>query len=121
MPSTSEINQCIGPEAPVTSCQRQRGRMPPGPPVDDGLQVGVVKIKVCEVMPFTSAAPAMSSRSLRPSTVACGAGLQHSWRAKRRPAVSCCAAPMPQPSQLKRCGALRDRLRHSSRPQRRTR
>ena len=32
------------------------------------------KSKVCELMPFSSAALAMSTRSLRPSTLACAAG-----------------------------------------------
>ena len=58
----------------------------------------------------------MSTRSARPSTVACGAGceLLHGGRARLRP-TGWCAAPTAQPTQLSTCGALRVRPRRSSR------
>jgi hypothetical protein len=58
------------------------------------------KSKVCEVMPFTRAALAMSTFSCRPSTVACGAGWSTCTAASAASAASWCAAPMAQPSQL---------------------
>ena len=60
------------------------------------------KSKVCEVMPLTSAALAMSTCSARPSTLACGAGSSIRTAASAASAASCRAAPMAQPSQLKK-------------------
>ena len=60
------------------------------------------KSKVCEVMPLTSAALAMSTFSLRPATVACGAGCNSAMAARVASAASCLAAPTAQPSQLRK-------------------
>ena len=46
------------------------------------------------------AALAMSMRSVRPSTVACGAGSSIATAARAASAASCRAAPIAQPSQL---------------------
>src|SRR6218665_4065367 len=58
------------------------------------------KSKVCDVMPLSSAALAMSSRSERPSTAACGAGSSICRAASAASAAGGRAAPMAQPSQL---------------------
>lgn len=58
------------------------------------------KSKVCEVMPLTSAALAMSTLSARPGTLACGAGSSMRTAAIAASAASWRAAPIAQPSQL---------------------
>ena len=58
------------------------------------------KSKVCEVMPLTSAALAMSTFSARPSTVACADGSSSCTAVRAASAASWWAAPMAQPSQL---------------------
>jgi hypothetical protein len=58
------------------------------------------KSKVCELMPLSSAALAMSTFSLRPSSEACGAGDSSEIAARAACMVSCCAGPMAQPTQL---------------------
>ena len=60
------------------------------------------KSKVCDVMPFTSAAPAMSSFSARPSTLDCAEGSSIRIAAIAASADSCRAAPMAQPTQLRK-------------------
>jgi hypothetical protein len=65
------------------------------------------KSKVCELMPLSSAAPAMSTRSSRPSTVACGAGSSMRMPASAACTASCRAAPTAQPTQFRnvRCAS----------------
>ena len=58
------------------------------------------KSKVCDAMPLTSAALAMSTRSLRPSTVACGDGASSCTAASAASTVGWRAAPIAQPSQF---------------------
>jgi hypothetical protein len=60
------------------------------------------KSKVCELMPLSSAALAMSTLSPRPSTVACGAGCSICTAASAASTASCRAAPTAQPSQLRK-------------------
>ena len=60
------------------------------------------KSKVCEVMPFTNAALAMSTLSPRPSTLAWGAGSSMRTAPRAASADSCRAAPTAQPTQLRK-------------------
>ena len=65
------------------------------------------KSKVCELMPLSKAALAMSTLSRRPSTLAWGAGCSRRTAASAACTDSCSAAPTAQPSQLRkvRCAA----------------
>ena len=58
------------------------------------------KSNVCDEMPFSSAALAMSTRSRRPSIVACGDGASSCVAASAAASVGWCAAPIAQPSQF---------------------
>ena len=58
------------------------------------------KSKVCDEMPLRSAALAMSTRSARPSTVACGEGASSCTAASAAASVGWRAAPIAQPSQF---------------------
>jgi hypothetical protein len=55
------------------------------------------KSKVCDAMPFTSAAPAMSTFSLAPEHRGLRRGLQHVHRAQRRLDALVLAAPTAHP------------------------
>ena len=59
------------------------------------------KSKVCEVVPFISAASMMSSRSPRPSTVASRGPENSASAASARSTVSWREAPTAQPTQLR--------------------
>ena len=59
------------------------------------------KSKVCDEIPFTSAALAMSTFSARPSTEACGAGCNMAMAPSAATTLSCFAAPTAQPAQLR--------------------
>jgi hypothetical protein len=58
------------------------------------------KSNVCDEMPFSSAALAMSTRSDRPRIVACGDGASSLTAASAAVSVGCRAAPIAQPSQF---------------------
>ena len=60
------------------------------------------KSKVCEVMPLIKAALAMSTRSLRPAMLACGAGCNILTAAKAARAAAWSLAPIAQPNQFKK-------------------
>ena len=73
MPSTSASIKAR-PLAPVTSASASSAEATGPAGWMMVLRCVSSKSKVCEEMPLTSAALAMSTRSARPSTVACGAG-----------------------------------------------
>jgi hypothetical protein len=60
------------------------------------------KSNVCDVMPFTSAALAMSTLSARPSTVDWAEGCSIRIAPRVASADSCLAAPTAQPTQLRK-------------------
>src|SRR5664279_1095705 len=60
------------------------------------------KSNVCDEMPLSNAALAMSTRSPRPRIVACAAGANSCTAASAAASVGCCAAPTAQPTQLSR-------------------
>jgi len=65
------------------------------------------KSKVCEVIPFTSAALAMSTLSARPRMLDCGAGCSRRTAPSAASAEAWRAAPTAQPTQLRnvRCAS----------------